>query len=93
MGACTTAPEKIRIGPSSLPLYRVLSSRRARSTEWNILICSVTELLEGDVEHLLHDKSKDLSLYFRMKMAKDAAQGMAWLHGTEEICSISFFEL
>jgi serine/threonine protein kinase len=54
MGACTTAPEKIRI---------------------------VTELLEGDVEHLLQDKSKDLSLYFRMKMSKDAAQGMAWLHG------------
>ena len=32
------------------------------------------------------DKTKDLSLYFRMKMAKDAAMGMAWLHGGTPVC-------
>lgn len=46
----------------------------------------VSELLVGDVEHLIQDKTKDLSLYFRMKMAKDAAMGMAWLHGGTPVC-------
>jgi len=41
----------------------------------------VTELMETDLEKLLADKSKYLSLYQRMRMAKDAAQGVAWLHG------------
>lgn len=40
----------------------------------------VTEILEGDLESLLK-KNKKLSLYTRMKMAKEAAQGIAWLHG------------
>ena len=40
----------------------------------------VTEILEGDLESLLK-KNKKLSLYTRMKMAKEAAQGVAWLHG------------
>lgn len=40
----------------------------------------VTEILEGDLETLLK-KNKKLSLYTRMKMAKEAAQGIAWLHG------------
>jgi len=40
----------------------------------------VTELMQGDVEKLLKQQT-DLSLSARLKMAKDAAQGMAWLHG------------
>ncbi len=40
----------------------------------------VTEIMEGDLESLLK-KNKKLSLYTRMKMAKEAAQGIAWLHG------------
>jgi len=39
----------------------------------------VTELMDGDVETLLHS-NENLSLYERMKMAKDAALGMNWLH-------------
>ena len=41
----------------------------------------VTELMKGDLEALLLDHSRELSLSTRIKMAKDAAQGMAWLHG------------
>lgn len=44
-------------------------------------IMMVTELLEGDLETILRDPSKNVSLYDRMKMARDAAQGVAWLHG------------
>eukprot|EP01104_Vermistella_antarctica_P019284 TRINITY_DN7489_c0_g1_i1.p1 TRINITY_DN7489_c0_g1~~TRINITY_DN7489_c0_g1_i1.p1 ORF type:complete len:517 (+),score=149.34 TRINITY_DN7489_c0_g1_i1:57-1553(+) len=44
-------------------------------------IMIVTELLDTDVEHILADKKKQLTLYQRMKMAKDASHGMAWLHG------------
>jgi serine/threonine protein kinase len=43
-------------------------------------ISVVSELLDGDIEHvLLRDKS--LSLFQRMQYAKQAAQGMAWVHG------------
>jgi serine/threonine protein kinase len=46
-------------------------------------MCIVTELLpKGDVEAMLQDKNCQLSLVQRMKMAKDAALGMAWLHGS-----------
>jgi len=45
----------------------------------NVMI--VTELMTGNVEQLLHSKTP-LSLTTRMKMARDAAQGMAWLHGS-----------
>lgn len=41
----------------------------------------VTELMDTDVEHLLADQSVHLSLYQRMKMALEAARGLAWLHG------------
>lgn len=40
----------------------------------------VTELMDGDLEHLLQDSKTPLSLYDRMMMAKDAALGMNWLH-------------
>lgn len=39
----------------------------------------VTEILEGDLESLLK-KNQKISLYVRMKMIKEAAQGIAWLH-------------
>lgn len=41
-------------------------------------MCIVTELLGRDMESLLQDKNMILPLYLRMKMAKDAALGMAW---------------
>lgn len=43
-------------------------------------ITVVTELLDGDLEHIcLRDSS--ISLYQRMVWAKQAAEGMAWVHG------------
>eukprot|EP01091_Cochliopodium_minus_P011341 TRINITY_DN3184_c0_g1_i1.p1 TRINITY_DN3184_c0_g1~~TRINITY_DN3184_c0_g1_i1.p1 ORF type:complete len:556 (+),score=146.55 TRINITY_DN3184_c0_g1_i1:2-1669(+) len=39
----------------------------------------VTEKLEGDLETLIKNDTK-LSLFSKMKMAKEAAQGIAWLH-------------
>jgi hypothetical protein len=42
-------------------------------------MCIVTELMpKGDVESMLQDKNSQLTLLQRMKMAKDAALGMAW---------------
>mmetsp|Transcript_1922 Transcript_1922/g.6001 ORF Transcript_1922/g.6001 Transcript_1922/m.6001 type:complete len:610 (+) Transcript_1922:165-1994(+) len=46
----------------------------------NIMI--VTELMDGNVEQLLRSRVP-LSLTTCMKMARDAAKGMAWLHGAE----------
>lgn len=40
----------------------------------------VTELLDGDVEQLLK-RNPATSLYQRMVWAKQAAEGMAWVHG------------
>eukprot|EP00019_Armaparvus_languidus_P006004 CAMPEP_0168607050 /NCGR_PEP_ID=MMETSP0420-20121227/16923_1 /TAXON_ID=498008 /ORGANISM="Pessonella sp." /LENGTH=538 /DNA_ID=CAMNT_0008646807 /DNA_START=56 /DNA_END=1672 /DNA_ORIENTATION=- len=41
----------------------------------------VTELVpKGDLEKMLHDPAVHLSLTLRMKMARDAALGMNWLH-------------
>lgn len=51
----------------------------ARSHSRRAAVLIVTEILEGDLESLLK-KNKKLSLYTRMKMAKEAAQGIAWLH-------------
>eukprot|EP01103_Thecamoeba_quadrilineata_P001586 TRINITY_DN1142_c0_g1_i2.p1 TRINITY_DN1142_c0_g1~~TRINITY_DN1142_c0_g1_i2.p1 ORF type:complete len:398 (-),score=42.82 TRINITY_DN1142_c0_g1_i2:632-1795(-) len=48
-------------------------------------IMMVTELLEGDFETLLRDKKSSISLYDRMCMVKDAAQGVSWLHGSNII--------
>eukprot|EP01095_Lingulamoeba_sp_RSL-Kostka_P005619 TRINITY_DN1702_c0_g2_i1.p1 TRINITY_DN1702_c0_g2~~TRINITY_DN1702_c0_g2_i1.p1 ORF type:complete len:564 (+),score=180.30 TRINITY_DN1702_c0_g2_i1:100-1791(+) len=43
----------------------------------------VTELMpKGDLENMLADKKIQLSMLTRMKMAKDAALGMTWLHGS-----------
>jgi serine/threonine protein kinase len=42
----------------------------------------VTELMDTDLETLLQQSNVKLSLYERMKMAKDAALGMNWLHGS-----------
>jgi serine/threonine protein kinase len=43
----------------------------------------VTELVaKGDLETMLHDTSQHLSLTLRLKMARDAALGMNWLHGS-----------
>lgn len=49
----------------------------------NIMI--VTELLSGCLEELLHDPTKELTHAARMQMARDAALGVAWLHGSNPI--------
>eukprot|EP01101_Sappina_pedata_P002148 TRINITY_DN12408_c0_g1_i1.p1 TRINITY_DN12408_c0_g1~~TRINITY_DN12408_c0_g1_i1.p1 ORF type:complete len:518 (-),score=154.87 TRINITY_DN12408_c0_g1_i1:33-1382(-) len=41
----------------------------------------VTELLKGDVEGLIFNSASATSLLQRIRWCKDAAQGMAWLHG------------
>ncbi|PRP83808.1 SH2 domain-containing protein [Planoprotostelium fungivorum] len=46
----------------------------------------VTELLpKGNVEMLLHNKEQVMSLSLRMRMARDAAFGMNWLHCSNPI--------
>lgn len=41
----------------------------------------VTELMpKGNLQQILHDPNLHLSLYMRIKMAKDAALGINWLH-------------
>jgi len=46
----------------------------------------VTELMpRGDLEALLHDRRLSLSLTLRMKMAREAALGMTWLHGSNPV--------
>jgi len=40
----------------------------------------ITELMKGDLESLLLDEHVNLNLLARMKMAKDAALGILWLH-------------
>lgn len=42
----------------------------------------VTELMSGDLEHFLRDRSINLPLLSRLRMARDAALGMTWLHGS-----------
>lgn len=51
----------------------------ACTTPGNIRI--VQEKLEGDLESRLHNLEMDISLSQRMQWAKEAAQGLAWLHG------------
>jgi len=41
----------------------------------------VTELLRDNVQNLLKEHGKEVTLLQRVKMAKDCAKGMAWLHG------------
>eukprot|EP01111_Echinosteliopsis_oligospora_P008352 TRINITY_DN2393_c0_g1_i1.p1 TRINITY_DN2393_c0_g1~~TRINITY_DN2393_c0_g1_i1.p1 ORF type:complete len:789 (-),score=300.64 TRINITY_DN2393_c0_g1_i1:65-2431(-) len=45
----------------------------------------VTERCETDLERLLANRQKQLSITKRMQMAKDAALGMNWLHGITRI--------
>jgi hypothetical protein len=47
----------------------------------------VTELMKTDLEHLLLDKqlASTLTLYRRMTIAREAALGLAWLHGAVPI--------
>jgi len=42
----------------------------------------VTELMKGDLESLLVDEQVQLSLLRRLKIAKDAALGILWLHSS-----------
>lgn len=42
----------------------------------------VTELMRGDVESILLEEQINLSLLTRMKLAKDAALGVLWLHSS-----------
>lgn len=46
----------------------------------------MTELLSSDLESMLKKQGKKLSLFKRIKMAKDAALGLSWLHGINHIC-------
>eukprot|EP01098_Paradermamoeba_levis_P003912 TRINITY_DN1729_c0_g1_i2.p1 TRINITY_DN1729_c0_g1~~TRINITY_DN1729_c0_g1_i2.p1 ORF type:complete len:525 (-),score=176.76 TRINITY_DN1729_c0_g1_i2:35-1567(-) len=41
----------------------------------------VTEKLEGDLQTLVKKNDPPLSTYDRLKLAKETAQGVAWLHG------------
>eukprot|EP01114_Cavostelium_apophysatum_P012082 TRINITY_DN2680_c0_g1_i2.p1 TRINITY_DN2680_c0_g1~~TRINITY_DN2680_c0_g1_i2.p1 ORF type:complete len:334 (-),score=76.92 TRINITY_DN2680_c0_g1_i2:726-1727(-) len=42
----------------------------------------VTELMRGDLESILLEEQANLSLLTRMKLAKDAALGILWLHSS-----------
>jgi len=46
----------------------------------NLMI--VTELMRGDLESLLVEEQVQLSMLTRMKIAKDAALGILWLHSS-----------
>eukprot|EP00727_Mastigamoeba_balamuthi_P005154 m51a1_g14637 putative sh2 domain-containing protein (514) ;mRNA; r:41786-44872 len=53
------------------------------STPGKLMICN--ELLVKDVETLLMDQQVPLTLLLRMRMARDAALGMLWLHGSNPV--------
>eukprot|EP01114_Cavostelium_apophysatum_P014808 TRINITY_DN3928_c0_g1_i1.p1 TRINITY_DN3928_c0_g1~~TRINITY_DN3928_c0_g1_i1.p1 ORF type:complete len:545 (+),score=163.03 TRINITY_DN3928_c0_g1_i1:159-1793(+) len=44
-------------------------------------MCIVTELMHYSVHDLLRKHNKEITLIQRVKMAKDTAAGLAWLHG------------
>jgi len=49
-------------------------------------MCIITELMpKGDLESLLHDERVALSGALRMRMARDAAKGMTWLHASNPV--------
>eukprot|EP01100_Stratorugosa_tubuloviscum_P007976 TRINITY_DN32_c1_g1_i8.p1 TRINITY_DN32_c1_g1~~TRINITY_DN32_c1_g1_i8.p1 ORF type:complete len:513 (-),score=223.50 TRINITY_DN32_c1_g1_i8:1237-2775(-) len=48
-------------------------------------IMIVSEFLNGDVESLLRDSKKYLSLFDKVQMAIDAARGISWLHGSNPV--------
>lgn len=49
----------------------------------NLMI--VTELMETDVDKLIHESEEEIPLLERIRIAKGAGLGMNWLHG---ICKI-----
>jgi hypothetical protein len=53
------------------------------TTPGKLMICS--ELMVNDLETLLFDASVQLSLLVRMRMARDAALGMTWLHSSNPV--------
>jgi hypothetical protein len=44
-------------------------------------MCIVCELLQDSVSGILRKMGENVSLFRRLKMARDTASGMAWLHG------------
>jgi len=49
-------------------------------------MCIITELMhKGDLESLLHDEKAALPIVLRMRMARDAALGMTWLHSSNPV--------
>jgi serine/threonine protein kinase len=54
----------------------------AERTRLFVCVCVwfVSQVAKGDLEAMLHDPNIYLSLTLRMKMARDAALGMNWLH-------------
>ncbi|KAN0014456.1 hypothetical protein ACTFIU_000774 [Dictyostelium citrinum] len=53
------------------------------STPGKLMIC--TELMKGNLESLLLDPMVKLPLITRMRMAKDAALGVLWLHSSNPV--------
>lgn len=43
----------------------------------------IFELMKCDLEDILLNKERKLSLLTKLRLAKDAALGMAWLHGAD----------
>eukprot|EP01129_Flabellula_baltica_P001852 TRINITY_DN11757_c0_g1_i1.p1 TRINITY_DN11757_c0_g1~~TRINITY_DN11757_c0_g1_i1.p1 ORF type:complete len:493 (-),score=82.30 TRINITY_DN11757_c0_g1_i1:49-1527(-) len=44
----------------------------------------ITEHMENDLSSLLRDKHVHLSLFQKLKIAKECALGMSWLHGSQK---------
>ncbi|ELR21039.1 protein kinase domain containing protein [Acanthamoeba castellanii str. Neff] len=63
---------------------KVVQFMGASTTGDNLML--VTEFLpRGDLEHLLKDKTVELSYFQRIKMATDLAIAMTWLHNTKPV--------
>eukprot|EP01112_Ceratiomyxa_fruticulosa_P013616 TRINITY_DN3833_c0_g1_i2.p1 TRINITY_DN3833_c0_g1~~TRINITY_DN3833_c0_g1_i2.p1 ORF type:complete len:543 (-),score=94.64 TRINITY_DN3833_c0_g1_i2:235-1863(-) len=54
------------------------------SVPGKLQIC--TELMKGNVETILLDPNAKLSLLQRLKMTRDAALGVLWLHSSNPVC-------
>jgi len=56
----------------------------ATGTDGQIII--VSELMRGDLDHTIYDQHRDvISIERKLRMIRDAALGINWLHG---ICNI-----
>jgi len=89
MGACTLEGNNIMIGvyrpppsPANLPLT---SGSLALAWRLSLSLSPVSEKMPTDLETLIIRERKQISLLQRMKMAKDAALGMNWLHSSNPI--------